>query len=126
MKPDFEETTGQKFLGIDTCTLRKAHVPIKKGVTKLPIDIDQFAVDLHRFFESPVARREDCSKMQDLTEITSNYVLRHSSVRCLTVILVLVRIIGYWENIKEYFCIFTPKQIEFKKLVKYKKDQKYW
>ena len=101
-------------------------MPIKKGVTKLAIDIDQFAVDLHRFFESPVARREDCSKMQDLTDITSNYVLRHSSVRCLTVILVLVRIIGYWENIKEYFCIFTPKQIEFKKLVKYKKDQKYW
>ena len=101
-------------------------MPIKKGVTKLPIDIDQFAVDLHRFFEFPVARREDCSKMQDLTDITSNYVLRHSSVRCSTVILVLVRIIGYLENLKEYFCIFTPKQIEFKKSVKYKKDQKYW
>ena len=60
---------------------------IKKGVTKLQIDIDQFAVDLHFFFKFSAARREDCSKMQDLTVVTSNYVLRHSSARCLTLTL---------------------------------------
>lgn len=50
LKPHFEETTGQKFLDIDTCTLHKAYTSIKKVVTKVPIDIDQFAVDPHRFF----------------------------------------------------------------------------
>ena len=63
---------------------------IKKGVTKLQIDIDQFAVDLHFFFfffKFSAARREDWSKMKDLTVVTSNYVLRHSSARCLTLTL---------------------------------------
>ena len=49
LEPHFEETASQIFLGIDTCTLHKAHMSIKKGVTKLQIDIDQFAVDLHFF-----------------------------------------------------------------------------
>ena len=45
----FQETSGESFLDIDTCTLHKVHTSFKKGVQKLPVDIDQFAVDFHGF-----------------------------------------------------------------------------
>ena len=69
LKQHFEETTGEKFLDIDTCTLHKVHSSFKKGVALLPIDINQFAVDLHGFFKLPAACREDYSTMEELTEV---------------------------------------------------------
>ena len=84
LKKHFEETSGETFLDIDACTLHKVHTSFKKGVKMLSIDIDQFAVDLHDFFKLSSARREDYSNLQDLTEVASQYVLRHSSVRWLT------------------------------------------
>ena len=47
LKKDFEETTGEKFLDVDTLTLSKVYTSFKKEVSVLPIDIDQFIVDLH-------------------------------------------------------------------------------
>ena len=40
---------GVSFLNIDICLLRNVHRSFKRGVKSLPIDIDQFAVDLHGF-----------------------------------------------------------------------------
>ena len=84
----------------------------------LPIDIYQFAVDLHGFLKLSSARREDYSNLQDLTEVASQCVLRHSSVRWLTLKFVLVRIIEQWTNLTEYFCKYIPKQKEFKSSIK--------
>ena len=85
--------------------LRLTPVPstksFKKGVKMLPIDIDQFAVDLHGFIKLSSARREDYSNLQDLTEVTSQYVLHHSSVRWPTLKSVLVRIIEQWTNLTD-------------------------
>ena len=94
------------------------HISFKKGISSLPVDLDQFAVDLHGFFKLSAARREDYPKMENLTEVTSGYVLRHSSVRWLTLKFVLVRIKEQWENLKEYFCSFLPQQKEFKRSIK--------
>ena len=88
---NLREATGQKFLDIDTCTLHKVRTSFKRGMTVLPIDIDQFTVDLHGFFQLSSARREDYSSMEELTYITSKYLLRHSSVRWLTLEYVLSR-----------------------------------
>ena len=62
------------------------------------------------FFKLSSARREDYSNLQDLTEVASQYVLRHSSVKWLTLKFVLVRIIEQWTNLTEYFCKYIPKQ----------------
>ena len=70
------------------------------------------------FFKWSSARREDYSNLQDLTEVASQYVLRHSSVRWLTSKFVLVRIIEQWTNLTEYFCKYIPKQKEFKSSIK--------
>ena len=78
LKGKFEEDSNKTFLDIDTCTLHKVHTSFKKG--KLPLDIDQFAVNLHSFFKLYSARREDYTKLQELTEVAPQYVLQHSSV----------------------------------------------
>ena len=49
LKKRFEETIGETFVDV-SCTLHKVHTSFKKGVVLLPIDIDQFVVDLHGFF----------------------------------------------------------------------------
>ena len=50
----FEETSNKSFLDIDTCTLHKVHTSFKKGISELPLDIDQFALNLHSFLSCPV------------------------------------------------------------------------
>ena len=89
----FLETLDKTLLDIDTCTLHKVHTSFKKGILQLPIDIDNFAVNLHGFFKLSSARREDYCKMEDVTKVLAHYILRHSSTRWLTMKCVLVRII---------------------------------
>ena len=84
---------GVSFLNIDTCLPHKVHGSFKHGVKSLPTDIDQFTVDLHGFFKLSSAQREDYKEIEDVTDVTSHYALRHSSVRWLTLKFVLVRII---------------------------------
>ena len=45
------------FLNINTCLLHKVHGLFKHGVKSLPVDIDQFAVDLHGFLAFERAKR---------------------------------------------------------------------
>ena len=118
LKTNFKESFYKEFLEINTYTLHKVHTSFKKGVLQLPIDIDNFAISLHGLFKLSSARREDYSHLEDATEVTAYYVLRHSFVRWLTMIYVLVRIIEQWPNLKEYFITFLPKQKEFKQTIK--------
>ena len=124
LKTHFKESCDKEFLDILTCTLQKVHTSFKQGVLQLPIDIDNFAVNLHGFFKLSRARHEDYSHLEDATEVTAHYVLRHSSVRWLTMKYVLVRIIEQWPNLKEYFITFIPKQKEFKQTIKETKRYK--
>ena len=93
-------------------------IHLSKGISKLPLDIDQFAVNLHSFFKLYSARREDYTKLQELTEVAAQYVLRHSSVQWLTMKYVVIRRVEQWSNLKEYFLRFIPKQKEFKRSIK--------
>ena len=65
LKKHSQETLGESRLDIVTCTLYKSHTSFMKGTQKLPIDIDQFAVDLQRFFNLSNARRVDCTNPQE-------------------------------------------------------------
>ena len=109
LKGKFEENSYKTFLDIDTCTLHKVHTSFKKGISKPPLDIDQFAVNLHSFFKLSSARREGYTELKELTEVAAQYVLRHSSVQWLTMKYVVIRIIEQWSNLKEYFLRFIPK-----------------
>ena len=118
MKGKFEENSYKTFLDIDTCTLHKVHTSFKKGISKLPLDIDQFAVNLHSFFKLSSAREEDYTKLQKLTEVAAQYVLRQFLVRWLAIKYVVIRIIEQWSNLKKYFLRFIPKQKKSKRSIK--------
>ena len=90
----------------------------RKGVPQLPINIHNFAVNLHGFCKLSSARYKDYSHQEDMTEVTAHYFLRHSSVCWLTMKYVLIRIIEQWPNLKEYFITFLSKQKEFKQTIK--------
>ena len=44
VKGKSEENSNKTFLEIDTWTLRKVHTSFKKGISKLPLGIDHFAL----------------------------------------------------------------------------------
>ena len=69
---------------------------------------------MHGFFKLSSARREDYKEIEDVTDVTAHYALRHSSVCCLTLKFVLVQTIEQWENVRAYFLEFLPKQKNFK------------
>ena len=94
---------GVSFFNIDICLLHKVHGSFKHGIESLPIDIDQFAVDLHGFFKLSSVQREEYKEIEDITDVTAHYALRHSSVRWLTLKLVPVQIIEQWKNLRAYF-----------------------
>ena len=77
-------------MNADTCLLHKVHGLFKHGIKSLPIDIDQFTVDLHGFFKLPSVQREDYKEIEDVTDVTAHCDLRHLSVRWLTLKFVLV------------------------------------
>ena len=107
---DLTKYFGEK--GVSFLNMSSAWSPrtFKHGVKWLPIDIDQFVVDLHCIFKLPSARREDYKEIEDVTDVTARYALRHLSFRWLTLEFVLVRIIEQWENLKTYFLEFLPNQ----------------
>ena len=59
LKRKFDETSNKIFLDTDTSTLHKVHTSSKNGFSKLPSDIDQFAVNFHIFLRYPSPSRED-------------------------------------------------------------------
>ena len=103
LKKDFEETTGEKNLVVYACTLHIVHTSFKKGVSVLPIDVNQFGLDLLGSFKVSEACCEDYVKVRKLTEVTSKYVLCHSFVRWLSFKVVLVCVIEQWEHLKDCF-----------------------
>ena len=77
-------------------------------------DIEQFIVDINAFSKLSSARREDYSKLEEITELPSHFSLEYFSTRCFPLKKVTVRILEQWENLTEYFLIFIPKQPNFK------------
>ena len=59
-------------------------------------------------------RREDYKEIEDVTDATAHYALRHSPVHLLTLKFVLVRTTEQWEDLRAYFLEFLPKQKKFK------------
>ena len=63
----------------------------------------------------PSARREDYAALEELTNVTAWYALRHVSSRWLTLKPVILRLLEQWKNLKEYFMILLPRQKNFKR-----------
>ena len=88
-------------------------------------DIEQFIVDINAFSKLSSARREDYSKLEEITELPPHFSLEYFSTRCFTLKKVTVRILEQWENLTEYFLIFIPKQPHFKSKNGLQENERY-
>ena len=113
---ELEKTNNNSFISSGGCPLHTVHNGFGKGMTSLKerINLDQFVIDLHFFFERSAARRQDFKTMSSITDVSVHYLLRHCESRWLSIEKVLVRIMEQFPNIKTYFLNELPKTAAFK------------
>ena len=116
LKEELEKNNDNSFISCGSCPLHTVHNAFGKGMESLKerINLDQFVIDLHFFFERSAGRREDFKKMELITDITVHYLLRHCESRWLSIEKILVRIMEQFANIKTYFLTELPKTQAFK------------
>ena len=98
----------QKRLGI--CSLHAVHTASTNGLKELSFDLDLFFEDICFFFKRSSAQREDYTSLKSITNVTACYAMRHATRRWLSMKYVAVIIYEQFDNLKEYFLTFLPKQ----------------
>ena len=91
------------------CTLHIVHKAFFKGIASLPLDVDQFAFDLHAWCKRQPCQKEDfllLSKGCDLLTCYETLFLRHVNSHWLTLTPALQRISERWEDATNYFLVF--------------------
>ena len=113
---ELEKSNNTSFISSGGCPLHTVHNGFGKGMGTLKerIDLDQFVIDLHFFFQRSSARREDLRSMKDITDLTVHYLLKHCESRWLSIEKVLVWVMEQLPNIKAYFLDALPKTEAFK------------
>ena len=90
MNADVLTNINKLFLDIGTCPLHVVHNSFCKGVADLNFDVDQYALDIHFFFKLSAGQRADYKSIGDVTNIVSEYTMKHSTARWVTVGKVIV------------------------------------
>ena len=106
------------FLDIGTCPLHVVHNSFRKGVAALNFDVDQYALDIHFFVKLSAGRRADYKSIGDVTNIVSEYAIKHSTTRWVTLRKVIVWLIEQHENLNEHFLKFPSKDNSFSRCKK--------
>ena len=104
------------FVDVGTCPLHIGNNSFGKGmavVRQCGVNIEGFFNDIYFFFKLPAARREDYKKGEEITDITSKYMMKYSSTRWLYIGKIAVRVFEQFENLNEYFLVYLPKQSGF-------------
>ena len=94
------------------------HKAFFKGIASLPLDVDQFAFDLHACFKTQPCKKEDfllLAKGCDLSTCYKTLFLRHVNSRWLTLTPALQRILERYEDARNYFVIFLANDKKKKK-----------
>ena len=117
------------MLDSGTCSLHPVPTAFRKGVSELTYDIDGFLEDLYFFFKYSSARRKDFLAIQDLTNVTAQFLKQPAETRWIAIKYVAIRVLDQYPNIKEYFLKFLPKEKNFRSTVektdRYKRICKY-
>lgn len=101
------------IIDIGPCSLHIVHNAVKKGISELECDVENFVLNVFYWFKQSAARREDYHEIQ-LSELIESFhehfFLRHVESRWLTLGPVCERIIEQYAALKIYFLEFLPKQ----------------
>ena len=85
MNADVLTNINKLFLDTGTCPLHVVNNSFCKGVVDLNFDVDQYALDIHFFFKLSAGQRADYKSIGDVTNIVSEYTMKHSTARWVTV-----------------------------------------
>ena len=115
---EIDKEYGVNFLKLGSCSLHITHNGVREGIKAFGFDIEIFVNDVCFFFKLSAARRQDYKLTELFTEIETQYFLKHSSCRWLSMKKPVLRMLDQWENLVEYFLKFLPKQDNFSKQIK--------
>lgn len=105
------EECGKETVALGACNLHVANNSFKHLLNALDVvSFDEFATDVHFFLKYSAARREDYQCIEEVTQETAKFFLKHVSSRWLTTGPVAQRLLDQWENMCEYFLKFLPSQ----------------
>ena len=105
-----EEEKGNSLIPIGSCPLHVVNNGFGAGMKRIKevMDIEQFLIDVHFFFKLSAARREDYKEVQELTDVTAEFLLKYCSTRWLHIGHVVVRMMEQIKNVKYYFLTKLP------------------
>ena len=107
---ELKSVDNTSYIDVGSCSLHACNNAFAEALKTLKetINLDQIAIDLHFFFKHSAARREDYVSVSSITDVTSQFVLKHCQSRWLSLDRVLVRIVEQFKNLKEYFLVKLP------------------
>ena len=107
---ELKSVDNTSYIDVGSCSLHACNNAFAEALKTLKetINLDQIAIDLHFFFKHSAARREDYLSVSSITDVTSQFVLKHCQSRWLSLDRVLVRIVEQFKNLKEYFLVKLP------------------
>ena len=85
------------------CVCHLANLALLAGVKALPVDVDDFLVDLFYYFEKSAKRKEDLREFQHLTDTKQLKVLKHCKTRWLSLEKAVHQVIQQWVALYAYF-----------------------
>ena len=96
------------------CTCHLANLCLLKGVLTLPVDLDDFFVDLFYHFDKSAKRNEELHEFQEFTGTKQLKIIKHCKTRWLSLEKVVQRTLQQWSALYaylEYLKVIT--QLEF-------------
>ena len=85
------------------CTCHLANLCLLKGVQALPVDVDDFFVDLFYHFDKSTKRKEELHEFQEFTGTKQLKIIKHCKTRWLSLEKVVQRTLQQWPALNAYF-----------------------
>ena len=107
---ELKSVDNTSYIDVGSCSLHTCNNAFAEALKTLKetINLDQIPIDLHFFFKHSAARREDYVSVSSITDVTTQFLLKHCQSRWLSLDRVLVRIVEQFKNLKEYFFVKLP------------------
>ena len=99
------------------CYLHPTHTAFKTAAKSLNMDVVSLLGNLHGFFKTSAARREDMVEVREelaeeledqMEEVLDQFFLRHVDTRWLESQRCFQRLLDHWDSTVEYFMVYLP------------------
>ena len=85
------------------CVCHLANLCLLAGAKALPIDIDDFFVDLYYYFDKSAKRKEVYREFQEFTGVQALKIVKHCKTRWLSLERAVKRVLQQWDALHAYF-----------------------